>query len=57
MPRTCNKKVRKLALKSALSAKQKDGKLIVWDARQAGGGKTGGLAAKLKTLGNLGSLP
>jgi len=46
-----NKKVRKLALKTALSSKVKDGKLIVWDDAAGGSGKTKELAAKLKTLG------
>mgnify|MGYP001557376009 FL=1 len=46
-----NKKVRKLALKTALSAKQKDGKLIVWNDAAGGSGKTKELSAKLKKLG------
>jgi len=50
-----NKKVRKLALKTALSAKQKDGKLIVWDDATGGSGKTKDLTAKLKKL-NISSL-
>jgi large subunit ribosomal protein L4 len=50
-----NKKVRKLALKTALSSKLKDGKLIVWDDAAGGSGKTKELAAKLKTL-NISSL-
>jgi large subunit ribosomal protein L4 len=45
------KKVRKLALKTALSAKQKDGKLIVWNGTAGASGKTAELTAKLKTLG------
>ena len=45
-----NKKVRVLALKTALSAKQKDGKLIVWNGTEGASGKTKELAAKLKTL-------
>jgi len=45
------KKVRKLALKTALSAKQKDGKLIVWNGTAGATGKTKDLTAKLKTLG------
>src|SRR5215470_5950080 len=44
------KKVRKLALKTALSAKQKEGKLIVWNGTAGASGKTKELAAKLKTL-------
>jgi large subunit ribosomal protein L4 len=49
------KKVRKLALKTALSAKQKEGKLIVWNGTAGASGKTKDLAAKLKTL-NIASL-
>ena len=49
------KKVRKLALKTALSAKQKEGKLIVWNGTTGASGKTKELAAKLKTL-NIASL-
>ncbi len=45
------KKVRKLALKTALSAKVKDGKLIVWNGTTGASGKTKDLTAKLKTLG------
>jgi large subunit ribosomal protein L4 len=45
------KKVRKLALKTALSAKVKDGKLIVWNGTGGASGKTKDLTAKLKTLG------
>jgi large subunit ribosomal protein L4 len=45
-----NKKVRKLALKTALSAKQKEGKLIVWNGTAGASGKTKEIAAKLKTL-------
>jgi large subunit ribosomal protein L4 len=45
------KKVRKLALKTALSAKQKEGKLIVWNGTAGASGKTKDLTAKLKTLG------
>lgn len=44
------KKVRKLGLKTALSAKAKDGKLIVLDAAEADG-KTKTLAAQVKALG------
>jgi len=44
------KKVRKLALKTALSAKQKEGKLVVWDGVNSSG-KTKDLAAKFKKLG------
>ena len=50
-----NKKVRALALKTALSAKQKEGKLIVWNGTSGASGKTKELAAKLKTL-NIASL-
>jgi large subunit ribosomal protein L4 len=50
-----NKKVRKLALKTALSAKQKEGKLIVWNGTAGASGKTKELAQKLKTL-NIASL-
>jgi large subunit ribosomal protein L4 len=46
-----NKKVRVLALKTALSAKQKEGKLIVWNGTAGASGKTKELTAKLKTLG------
>jgi large subunit ribosomal protein L4 len=45
-----NKKVRKLALKTALSAKQKEGKLIVWNGTAGASGKTKEIAAKLKML-------
>ena len=45
------KKVRKLALKSALSAKAADGKLVVLDAATADSPKTGELARKLGALG------
>jgi large subunit ribosomal protein L4 len=44
------KKVRKLALKNALSAKHKDGKLVVWDETSAGG-KTKDLAKQFAKLG------
>ena len=44
------KKVRKLALKNALSAKHKDGKLVVWGETKATG-KTKDLAAQFKKLG------
>jgi large subunit ribosomal protein L4 len=44
------KKVRKLALKNALSAKHKDGKLVVWGETSANG-KTKELAAQFKKLG------
>ncbi len=44
------KKVRKLALKTALSAKHKDGKLVVW-GEAAASGKTKDLAAQFKKLG------
>ena len=45
------KKVRKLALKTALSAKVADGKLIVLDAATAGSPKTKELAVRLSKLG------
>jgi len=45
------KKVRRLALKTALSVKQAEGKLIVLDAAKLADGKTKTLAAKLKALG------
>ncbi len=45
------KKVRKLALKSALSAKAADGKLVVLDSATAKTPKTGELARKLSALG------
>jgi len=45
------KKVRQLALKTALSAKAKEGKLIVLDAAKADSHKTKEMVAKLKKLG------
>ena len=45
------KKVRKLALRNALSAKQADGKLVVLDAATAAEPKTKALAAQLDGLG------
>ncbi|NKB49522.1 MAG: 50S ribosomal protein L4 [Alphaproteobacteria bacterium] len=45
------KKVRRLALKSALSAKQADGKLIVVDEAKLGEPKTKPMAATLSKLG------
>ena len=45
------KKVRKLALRCALSAKQRDGKLIVVDSVAADSPKTAKLAGKLEKLG------
>lgn len=45
------KKVRKLALKHALSAKAKDGKLIVLDKVEAKSPKTKDLAGKLTAMG------
>jgi large subunit ribosomal protein L4 len=45
------KKVRRLALKTALSAKQAEGKLVVLDAATAAAGKTKALAAQFKKLG------
>lgn len=45
------KKIRKLGLKSALSAKQASGKIIVVDAAELKDGKTQELKAKLEKLG------
>ncbi len=45
------KKVRQLGLKTALSAKAKDGKLVIWDAAPAAGAKTKEIAAKFAKLG------
>ena len=45
------KKVRRLALKTALSSKQVDGKLIVLDAASADGPKTKAVATQLKAMG------
>ena len=45
------KKVRRLGLISALSQKQRDGKLVVLDAASGGSGKTKDLKAKLNALG------
>jgi large subunit ribosomal protein L4 len=45
------KKVRRLALKTALSAKQAEGKLVVLDAATAAEGKTKALAVQFKNLG------
>jgi len=45
------KKVRKLALKTALSSKQADGKLIVLDGATLAGGRTKDLASKFAKLG------
>jgi large subunit ribosomal protein L4 len=44
------KKMRRLALKNALSAKHKEGKLVVW-GEASGTGKTKELAAQFKKLG------
>ena len=46
-----NKKVRKLALKTALSTKAKEGKLIVIDDAKADGPKTKALVSSLSGLG------
>jgi len=46
-----NKKVRKLALKTALSSKQAEGKLVVIEDAKAGDAKTKGLAEQLSALG------
>jgi len=45
------KKVRRLALKTALTAKQKDGKLVVLDKAAAKDGKTSALAKQFAALG------
>ena len=45
------KKVRRLAMRSALSAKQRDGNLIVLDEAKAGEPKTKALAGKFAKLG------
>jgi len=45
------KKVRRLALKTALTAKQKDGKLVVLDKASAKETKTGALAKQFAALG------
>lgn len=45
------KKVRRLALKTALSAKQGEGKLIVIDKAEFAEGKTGVLAERFRALG------
>ena len=45
------KRVRSLGLKTALSAKAKDGKLVILDATSVKGGKTKALTAQFKTLG------
>ena len=45
------KKVRRLALKTALSSKAADGKLVVLEAAKLESGKTKDLAARLKDLG------
>ena len=50
------KKVRRLALKTALSVKQADGKLIILDNTASKTGKTGDLAEKLKKIGILPAL-
>jgi large subunit ribosomal protein L4 len=45
------KKVRKLGLKTALSAKQADGKLVIIDAASIGEAKTKALRTQFETLG------
>ena len=45
------KKVRRLALKTALTSKQKDGKLVVLDKAAAKDAKTGALAKQFAALG------
>ena len=46
-----NKKVRVLGLKTALSDKQREGKLVIVDQATMKDAKTGGLSASLKKLG------
>ena len=46
-----NKKVRRLALKTALSSKQAEGKLVVLEEAKAAENKTKGLASQLSALG------
>ncbi|MBX9880790.1 MAG: 50S ribosomal protein L4 [Sphingomonas sp.] len=46
-----NKKIRALGLKMALSAKAKDGKLIVMDSLAIDGGKTAALAKSFQSIG------
>jgi large subunit ribosomal protein L4 len=46
-----NKKVRKLALRSALSSKQAEGKLVILEDAKTDEGKTKNLAAQLSALG------
>mgnify|MGYP001281391222 CR=1 FL=1 len=46
-----NKKVRKLALKTALSSKQAEGKLIILEDAKTGEAKTKAVAAQLAALG------
>ena len=46
-----SKKVRILGLKTALSAKAKDGKLVILDGASVKGGKTKALIVQFKTLG------
>lgn len=50
------KKVRKLALKHALSAKARDGELVVIEAAQIADGRTKGLRQAFQTLGWTGSV-
>lgn len=50
------KKIRKLGLKSALSAKQAEGKLIIVDVAELKEGKTKELKAKLEKLGVVNAL-
>jgi large subunit ribosomal protein L4 len=45
------KKVRALALKHALSAKAKDGAIVVWDSANAGEPKTAALKANFAKIG------
>ncbi|MBM3506446.1 MAG: 50S ribosomal protein L4 [Alphaproteobacteria bacterium] len=46
-----NKKIRTLGLKTALSDKQREGKLFVVDEAKLAGGKTNALAKKMKAMG------
>ncbi len=48
---TLTKKFRKLALKTALSAKQKEGSLVILSEASAKDGKTAGLVAQFQKLG------
>ena len=45
------KKIKKLAMRTALSAKAKNGKLIIWDKATAKDHKTKGMVAALRSMG------